>query len=137
MISQSILLELAVGDTVQLYMYTSSGITDHKASRYTHLVGLLLRPSVDSLHDIVMRIGGVDLDEDVSVADNNDTNGTTAASPRLENRRAGFIPEMLHFGKISYFSRVSTVMITERSGARFNWILKTLLKSLLRFQQSY
>ena len=43
MISQSILLELAVGDTVQLYMYTSSGITDHKNSRYTHLVGLLLR----------------------------------------------------------------------------------------------
>ena len=34
-----------------------------------------------SLHDIVMRIGGVDLDEDVSVADNNDTN-RTVASPR-------------------------------------------------------
>ena len=43
MISQSILLELAAGDTVQLYMYTSSGITDHKNSHYTHLVGLLLR----------------------------------------------------------------------------------------------
>ena len=47
MISQSILLELAVGDTVQLYMCTSAAITDHKNSRYTHLVGLLLRPSVD------------------------------------------------------------------------------------------
>lgn len=49
MISQSILLELAVGDTVQLYMYTSSGITDHKNSRYTHLVGLLLRQVIFSL----------------------------------------------------------------------------------------
>ena len=81
MISQSILLELAVGDTVQLYMYTSSGITDHKNSRYTHLVGLLLRPSVDSLHDIVMRIGGVDLDEDVGSLAENDSS-KTAASPR-------------------------------------------------------
>ena len=33
---------------------------------------------MDSLHDIVMRIGGADLDEDVSVADND----RTAASPR-------------------------------------------------------
>ena len=85
MISQSILLELAVGDTVQVYMYTSSGITDHKNSRYTHLVGLLLRPSVESLHDIVMRIGGVDLDDDVSVTDND----KTPASPRSVRDKEG------------------------------------------------
>ena len=43
----------------------------------------VFRPSVDSLHDIVMRIGGADLDEDVSVADND----RTAASPRYIVKR--------------------------------------------------
>ena len=38
---------------------------------------------MDSLHDIVMRIGGADLDEDVSVADND----RTAASPRYIVKR--------------------------------------------------
>ena len=38
---------------------------------------------MDSLHDMVMRIGGVDLDEDVSVADND----RTAASPRYIVKR--------------------------------------------------
>ncbi len=73
MISQTILLELCVGDRIQLYLYTGTGLSDHKNSRYTHLVGLLLRPSVDSLQDIVMRIGGVDLDDDVNSAADDDT----------------------------------------------------------------
>jgi hypothetical protein len=52
MISQSILLELSEDDKIQLYLYTGTGLTDHKNSRYTHLVGLLLRPSVESLQGI-------------------------------------------------------------------------------------
>lgn len=69
MIGQNILLELQVGDRVQVYAYTSTGITDHKNSRYTQFIGILMRPSVDSLQEIVKRLGTTDMDDDVSLAD--------------------------------------------------------------------
>ena len=37
MIGQNVLLELNIGDVVQVYAYTSTGITDHKNSRYTQV----------------------------------------------------------------------------------------------------
>ncbi len=91
MLGQNVLLELVEGDRVQLYAYTATGIFDHKSSRcatcgththththcymhhltalsnfhrYTQFIGLLLRPSVDSLHDVVRRLGSAtDLDD--------------------------------------------------------------------------
>lgn len=69
MIGQNVLLELIVGDKVQIYTYTATGITDHKNSRYTQFIGLLMRPSVDSMHEVVRRLGATDLEDDVSVVD--------------------------------------------------------------------
>lgn len=82
MIGQNVLLELVEGDKVQLYAYTSTGITDHKASHYTQFIGLLMRPSVDSLHEVVRRLGAPDLDEDVSVADNDVSVRSSASTVR-------------------------------------------------------
>jgi hypothetical protein len=43
MIGQNVLMELVEGDKIQLYAYTSTGLTDHKASHYTQFIGVLLR----------------------------------------------------------------------------------------------
>ena len=43
MIGQNVLMELVEGDKIQLYAYTSTGITDHKASHYTQFIGVLMR----------------------------------------------------------------------------------------------
>merc|ERR1719317_554961 len=69
MIGQNVLMELLEGDKVQLYLYTSSGITDHKNSHYTQFIGILMRPSVETLGAAMRRLGNAELDEDVSVAD--------------------------------------------------------------------
>ena len=70
MVGQNVLLELVEGDKVQLYVYTSAGITDHKNSHYTQFIGCLLRPSVDTLATIMRRLGSSEaMDDDVSVAD--------------------------------------------------------------------
>jgi hypothetical protein len=70
MIGQNILLELVDGDKVQLYVNTSSGISDHKNSHYTQFIGCLLRPSVETLAAVMRRLGSNDvLDDDVSLAD--------------------------------------------------------------------
>ena len=70
MVGQNVLLELIEGDKVQLYVYTSAGITDHKNSHYTQFIGCLLRPSVDTLAQIMRRLGTSDpMDDDVSVND--------------------------------------------------------------------
>ena len=70
MLGQNVLLELSPSDRVQVYAYTASGITDHKASRYTQFIGLLLRPSVDAMHEIVKRLGSPGGDEDLEGNDN-------------------------------------------------------------------
>lgn len=70
MVGQNILMELLEGDKVQLYVYTSSGISDHKNSHYTQFIGCLLRPSVETLAGIMRKLGSTDaLDDDVSIAD--------------------------------------------------------------------
>ena len=80
MIGQNVLLELVEGDKVQLYAYTATGITDHKASHYTQFIGLLMRPSVDSLHEVVRRLGAPDFDEDVSLAAAGDNDASVRSS---------------------------------------------------------
>ena len=69
MIGQNVLMELQEGDKVQVYLYTSSGITDHKNSHYTQFIGILLRPSVETLGAAMRRLGNAELDEDVSITD--------------------------------------------------------------------
>ena len=70
MVGQNVLLELVEGDKVQLYVYTSAGITDHKNSHYTQFIGCLLRPSVDTLATIMRRLGSSEaMDDEVSAAD--------------------------------------------------------------------
>ena len=70
MIGQNVLLELNSGDKVQIYAYTSTGITDHKNSRYTQFIGVLLRPSTDVLSAMMKKLGNAEeMDEDVSIAE--------------------------------------------------------------------
>ena len=69
MIGQNILMELVEGDKVQIYINTSTGITDHKNSHYTQFIGVLMRPSVETLGAAMRRLGNAELDEDVSTAD--------------------------------------------------------------------
>ena len=70
MVGQNVLLELVEGDKVQLYVYTSAGITDHKNSHYTQFIGCLLRPSVDTLATIMRRLGSSEaMDDEISAAD--------------------------------------------------------------------
>ena len=54
MIGQNVLLELVPGDKVQIYAYTATGLTDHKSSRYTQFIGILLRPSVEAMHEVMV-----------------------------------------------------------------------------------
>ena len=69
MVGQNLLLELIEGDKVQLYVYTGAGISDHKNSHYTQFIGCLLRPSVETLHAVMRRLGSSDaLEDDVSTA---------------------------------------------------------------------
>jgi len=44
MASQSVVADLAVGDRVQVYMYTHTGLMDKRHNWFTHFVGLFLRP---------------------------------------------------------------------------------------------
>ncbi len=44
MVSQSVLLELEVGDRVQVYMFTHTGLQDKPGNHLTQFVGFLLRP---------------------------------------------------------------------------------------------
>ena len=44
MVSQSVLLNLEIGDKVQIYMFTATGIQDRGPNRLTQFVGVLLRP---------------------------------------------------------------------------------------------
>ncbi|CAB4067941.1 unnamed protein product [Lepeophtheirus salmonis] len=56
MIGQNIVLEVCKGDRIQIYAYTSTGITDHKNSRYTQFIGMLLRSSMDTLNAFSRRL---------------------------------------------------------------------------------
>ena len=77
MLGQNVLLELTTGDKVQLYAHTGTGLTDHKNSRYTQFIGMLLRPSVESMHAFVKKLGNpTDTDE---VMNDNDDNDDTAS----------------------------------------------------------
>ena len=91
MVGQNILLELVEGDKVQLYVYTSSGISDHKNSHYTQFIGCLLRPSVETLATVMRRLGTSEaLDDDVSLGDgiNRGINGD-ASQMGGRSRRGG------------------------------------------------
>merc|ERR1719435_165512 len=44
MVGQSVVVELAEGDKVQVYMYTHTGIMDKRSNWLTHFVGVFLRP---------------------------------------------------------------------------------------------
>ena len=44
MASNSIIVELAAGDRVQVYMYTFTGLHDKPGNRLTQFMGCLLRP---------------------------------------------------------------------------------------------
>lgn len=90
MIGQNVLLELVEGDKVQLYVHTSTAISDHKNSHYTQFIGCLLRPAVDTLAAVMRRLGSNEvLDEDVSTAEdfsrkggNGSVNGDVSRSRR-------------------------------------------------------
>ena len=44
MVGNSIIVELAAGDRVQVYMYTFTGLHDKPGNRLTQFMGCLLRP---------------------------------------------------------------------------------------------
>jgi len=44
MAGQSIVADLSVGDRVQVYMYTHTGLMDKKSNWFTHFIGMFLRP---------------------------------------------------------------------------------------------
>jgi len=44
MVGNSIIVELAAGDKVQVYMYTFTGLHDKPGNRLTQFMGYLLRP---------------------------------------------------------------------------------------------
>ena len=90
MVGQNVLLELVEGDKVQLYVYTSAGITDHKNSHYTQFIGCLLRPSVDTLATIMRRLGSSEaMDDDVSVADDASLRGGKGGGAKEEGSATG------------------------------------------------
>ena len=77
MVGQNVLLELIEGDKVQLYVYTSSGISDHKNSHYTQFIGCLMRPSVETYANVMRRLGAAEsLEDDVSMADDMSRKGS-------------------------------------------------------------
>ena len=103
MVGQNVLLELVEGDKVQLYVYTSAGITDHKNSHYTQFIGCLLRPSVDTLATIMRRLGSTDVDDDVSIADDaslrgGGKGGVSNGDASIRTRRGGSKSRLLSPG---------------------------------------
>ena len=79
MVGQNILLELIEGDKVQLYIMTSSGISDHKNSHYTQFIGCLMRPSVETYANVMRRLGAAEsLEDDVSTADDMSRKGSVS-----------------------------------------------------------
>ena len=44
MVGQSVILELEIGDKVQVYMFTGTGLQDKQSNHLTQFVGLFLRP---------------------------------------------------------------------------------------------
>ena len=44
MVGQSVVVDLSLGDKVQIYMFTHTGIMDKRANWLTHFVGVFLRP---------------------------------------------------------------------------------------------
>ena len=57
MASNSVIVELAAGDRIQVYMYTFTGLHDKPANRLTQFMGCLLRPldrvSADSPNQVI------------------------------------------------------------------------------------
>ena len=88
MVGQNVLLELVEGDKVQLYVYTSSGISDHKNSHYTQFIGCLLRPSVETLAAVMRRLGSSEaMEDDVSTAE--DFSRKNGGDSSVRQRRGG------------------------------------------------
>ncbi|XP_059086209.1 myb-like protein X [Tigriopus californicus] len=54
MAGQSVLIDLEVGDRVQVYMFIDTGLQDKRSNHLTHFIGLFLRPKdfITSEHDI-------------------------------------------------------------------------------------
>ena len=143
MVGQNVLLELVEGDKVQLYVYTSAGITDHKNSHYTQFIGCLLRPSVDTLATIMRRLGSSEaMDDEVSAADDaslrnggGKTNGDSSimggrsrrggsksrvlspGPPSVQQTPSGEIPKLslnMQFSKIAKMTPISINMYVSR-----------------------
>ena len=94
MVGQNVLLELIEGDKVQLYVYTATGISDHKNSHYTQFIGTLLRPSVETYANVMRRLGSAEaMEDDVSMADDMSRKGGgmngSDASLAQRTRRGG------------------------------------------------
>ena len=57
MVGQNVLLELIMGDKIQLYVYTVAGISDHKNSHYTQFISTLLMQSVETYANGICWLG--------------------------------------------------------------------------------
>jgi len=53
MINQSCFMELEIGDRVQVYAVTGTGLSDTKSSHYTQFSGVILRPSMETVRSFI------------------------------------------------------------------------------------
>jgi hypothetical protein len=84
MITQTCMMELEIGERVQVYAVTGTGFTDLKSSHYTQFSGLLVRPSADMFDEAAKLTCGED--DELSIRES--FRGFTPTPMDIERRAA-------------------------------------------------
>merc|ERR1719244_1073848 len=66
MISQTCMMELEIGDRVQVYAVTGTGLSDMKNSHYTQFSGVILRPSPETVRSAIRQAAQAE-EDDISI----------------------------------------------------------------------
>jgi len=84
MINQTCIMDLEIGDRVQIYAVTGTGFTDLKSSHYTQFSGIIIRPATE-MFDEAARLTNAD-EEEMSIRES--FRGFTPTPMDIERRAA-------------------------------------------------
>jgi len=85
MISQTCMMELEIGDRVQVYAVTGTGLSDMKNSHYTQFSGVILRPSPETVRSAIRQAAQAE-EDDISIRES--FRGFTPTPSAVELRAA-------------------------------------------------
>jgi len=88
MINQTCFMELEIGDRVQVYAVTGTGLSDTRNSHYTQFSGVMLRPSPDTFRS-ALRQAQAENEDDLSIGESSLRGFTPSRDLRGTSARRG------------------------------------------------